>query len=56
VIDTATNTTLTNLTVGDYPREIALSPDGSRGYVTNRCGDSVTVVAIHVYPGQAVNA
>jgi len=35
VIDTATRTVLQNVTVGGKPRGVAVTPDGTRVYVTN---------------------
>jgi YVTN family beta-propeller protein len=36
VIDTATNTVTTTIPAGPYPFAIAITPDGSKVYVTNR--------------------
>lgn len=44
VIDTGTNTVLTNVTVGDQPLGIAVSPDGSRLYVTNFTDDTLSII------------
>lgn len=44
VIDAATNTVVTTITVGDEPRNLAVSPDGTRVYVPNRFDDTVTVI------------
>ena len=35
VIDTATNTVVTTITVGDSPYGVAMNPDAARAYVTN---------------------
>ena len=40
VIDTANNSVVTTITVGTYPYGVAVSPDGSRVYVTNQCASS----------------
>ena len=34
VIDTSTNTVLTSIPVGSYPLGVAITPDGTRAYVT----------------------
>ncbi|MAB14815.1 autotransporter domain-containing protein [Parvibaculum sp.] len=49
VIDTATNSVLTNVTVGDQPLNITVSPDGAHLYVSNFTDNSVSVIdtAIH---------
>lgn len=44
VVDTATNTVLTNVTVGDQPLDITVSPDGAHLYVSNFSDDSVSVI------------
>ncbi len=44
VIDAATNLVVTTITVGDEPRNPAVSPDGTRVYVPNRHDDNVTVI------------
>ncbi|MCO1602776.1 YncE family protein [Desulfosporosinus nitroreducens] len=47
VINTATNTILTTISLPDdsFPKGVAITPDGSRAYVTNRgTPDSVTVI------------
>ena len=46
VIDTATNTVITTLTVGVEPRGVAVSPDGTLVYVTNRVDGAVSVITI----------
>ena len=35
VIDTATNTVITTIPVGTFPFEVAITPNGTRAYVTN---------------------
>src|SRR6185369_16200876 len=35
VIDTATNTVITNIPIEGFPLEVAITPDGTRAYVTN---------------------
>ena len=32
------------ITVGTQPRRVAVSPDGTKAYVANRVGDSVSVI------------
>ena len=45
VIDTATNMTVgPPIPVGDFPRGVAITPDGTRAYVTNRNSDDVSVI------------
>ena len=44
VIDAATNTVVTTLTVGSEPRNPAVSPNGARVYVPNRHSDTVSVI------------
>jgi YVTN family beta-propeller protein len=50
VIDTATNTVVATIAVGDNPQGVAVSPDGTRAYVTNGgsgdVGDPGTVSVI----------
>ncbi|WP_323182748.1 hypothetical protein [Aldersonia sp. NBC_00410] len=47
VIDTATNTvTGTPIPVGDRPGIVAISPDGTRAYVTNAASNTVSVISI----------
>ena len=43
VIDTATNTVIATIPVGGQPWAVAVSPDGTRAYVTNREG-TVSVI------------
>lgn len=45
VIATATNTVTANITVGDTPAGIAVSPDGKSVYVANSHGNSISVIA-----------
>ena len=45
VIDTATNTVTTNIAVGAFAIGVAVSPDGSKVYVTNGYSGSVSVIA-----------
>ncbi len=40
VIDTATNAVTTTITVGNNPKGVAVSPDGSQVYVVNQCASS----------------
>jgi YVTN family beta-propeller protein len=44
VINTSNNTVVDTVTVGSGPDGVAVSPDGSRVYVTNNFGDSVSVI------------
>lgn len=44
LFDTATQTQITQVLVGDFPLRAAFSPDGNRIYVTNHFGNSVSVV------------
>jgi len=44
VISTATNAVVTSIDVGLHPTGMALSPDGSRLYVTNANSDTVSVI------------
>jgi YVTN family beta-propeller protein len=46
LIDTALQTEVRRLAVGDYPLRVSFSPDGARAYVANYFGDSVSVVAV----------
>ena len=45
VIDIATNTVLTTVTVGVSPEQVAVSPKGLFAYVTNPGSDNVSVIA-----------
>ena len=45
VIDTATNTVITVIPVGDRPRGLAVMPDGSRVFVANEGDDTVSVIS-----------
>ncbi|MFC5881829.1 beta-propeller fold lactonase family protein, partial [Streptomyces virginiae] len=44
VINTATNTVVATVPVGDAPQGVAVSPDGTRAYVTNYGADTVSVI------------
>jgi YVTN family beta-propeller protein len=44
VIDTATDTVLTTITVGAGPAGVAVRPDGARAYVVNSSAGSVSVI------------
>jgi YVTN family beta-propeller protein/VCBS repeat-containing protein len=44
VINTATNTVITRITVGQHSEGLAVSPDGSRVYVANGNNDAVSVI------------
>ena len=45
VIDTASNTVVATVAVGDRPFAVAVLPDGSRAYITNSESDTVSVIA-----------
>jgi len=44
VIDTAANTMIATIPVGLAPSGVAITPDGSRVYVTNQSGGDVSVI------------
>lgn len=46
LVDTATRTEIVRVTVGNFPYRVAFKPDGTRAYVINSFGDSVSVVNI----------
>ena len=46
LIDTATRTEIVRVAVGDFPYQVAFNPAGTRAYVINSFGDSVSVVNI----------
>ena len=46
IIDTATWSLVANLPAGDFPSMVSFAPDGSRLYVSNRNGDSVSFYTI----------
>jgi YVTN family beta-propeller protein len=46
LIDTATNTVITTVPVGNFPTFVAVSPDGTHLYVVNSFGDTVSVITI----------
>lgn len=46
LVDTATRTEITRVLVGDFPYRVAWKPDGTRAYVINSFGDSVSVVNV----------
>ncbi len=57
IIDTTTNQTVgSDIPVGDGPEDVAVSPDGTRAYVTNSLGDSVSVLAIKPSPPRSATA
>ncbi|MCZ6817518.1 MAG: dockerin type I domain-containing protein, partial [Planctomycetota bacterium] len=45
--DTALQTQVAAVPVGDFPIRVDFSPDGSKAYVTNAFGDSVSVVVVN---------
>ncbi len=44
VIDTATDTVITTVSVGSFPQGVAVTPDGSKVYVANSNSDDVSVI------------
>ena len=44
VIDTATNTVLVTIPVGQFPSGVAVTPDGKRAYVANQNTNNVSVI------------
>jgi YVTN family beta-propeller protein len=46
VIDTATNSAIGTIPVGAEPSGIAITPDGSRAYVSNRASNTVSVIDV----------
>lgn len=46
VIDTTTNNVVNTVTVGNSPNAIAITPDGTRAYVTNGGSDFVSVIDV----------
>ncbi len=44
VVDTATNTVVTTINVGNEPGGTAVSPDGNRVYVANRASNTISVI------------
>lgn len=44
VVDTATNTTIDTISVGEFPVFVALTPNGRRAYVTNLNSNTVSVM------------
>ena len=46
VIDTSTNTVVADLSVGDFPLQIAFNADGSRALVTNYSGDTYSLIDV----------
>jgi YVTN family beta-propeller protein len=47
VIDSRTNTVVANVTVGDFPLQIAFDADGSHAIVTNYQGNSYSVLRVN---------
>ncbi len=47
ILDTATNTIVSTLAVGDFPLEIAMNADGQYAIVTNYFGNSYTVIRVN---------
>ena len=46
LVDAATHSVLTELSVGVDPRSVAVAPDGTRAFVANQASDSVSVVDV----------
>ena len=46
VIDTASNTVVATIPVGVNPVGVAITPDGTRAYVTNEGSNTVSVIDI----------
>jgi YVTN family beta-propeller protein len=46
LVDTTTSTEVARLAVGDFPIQVAFSPDSSKAYVTHSFGDNVYVINI----------
>ena len=44
VIDTASNTVVATVPMGEEPIDVAVTPDGARAYVTNFGGTTVSVI------------
>ncbi|MDP1383979.1 beta-propeller fold lactonase family protein, partial [Priestia megaterium] len=44
VINTATNTVISTISVGYKPSGVAITPDGNHAYVTNKFSDNVSVI------------
>lgn len=44
--DVASRTLVATVPTGDFPLHVAFTPDGSRAFVTNHFGDSVTVIDV----------
>lgn len=52
--DTAAFTQVAAVPTGDFPLRVAFSPDGTRAYVANHFGDSVTVVDVDGGDSQSI--
>jgi len=46
LIDAATNTVTATVPVGNYPKEVAVSPDGTKVYVTNEGDSEISTVSV----------
>lgn len=44
VINTATNTFVATIAVGNQPRGVGVTPDGARAYISNAGGNTVSVI------------
>ncbi|GEM_PF-583662 len=47
IIDANTHAVLTRVNIGDFPVDVSFTADGSKAYVVNAFGDSVSVVTIN---------
>jgi YVTN family beta-propeller protein len=56
VIDTASNTVVATIPVGNSPSGVAVAPDGKHAYVANYFGNSVSVIdtATNMVVGTAI--
>jgi PGF-pre-PGF domain-containing protein len=54
VVNTSTNTIIANVPVGNFPVEIAITPDGKHAYVTNNGDDTVSIVDLDANAGVGV--
>lgn len=50
VIETATNSIVATIPVGDQPYGVAVSPDGGQVYVTKRSSNTVSVLNVPTAP------
>lgn len=50
IIDASTDTVIDQITVGDTPRGLAFSPDGTKAYVANFFDNSISVISVDIAP------